>query len=238
MTIQRRSHPPTYVGSDIAHSSLLGMLPERTRAFTLIELLIVVAIIAILALIAVPNFLEAQVRAKAARVKTDLRGIAVAVEAYAVDVGDYPRNWMWGYGTLPPDLTTPVSYLTSLGILDPFAVYWNDPHATVFPQWKDYTPYYTYNRILPLSEAQQFPADSPWIPGPESTDGPAYNEGALLKYGQWRLLSIGPDRAWIIDMDYDSMDIAYDPTNGSVSFGNLTRTQRHPEGKVLYAPPR
>ena len=38
------------------------------RAFTLIEVLIVVMIIAILAAIAVPNFLEAQVRAKTSRV--------------------------------------------------------------------------------------------------------------------------------------------------------------------------
>jgi prepilin-type N-terminal cleavage/methylation domain-containing protein len=60
------------------------------NGFTLIELLIVVAIIAILAAIAVPNFLEAQVRSKVARVKSDHRTIATAIEAYHVDNNKYP----------------------------------------------------------------------------------------------------------------------------------------------------
>ena len=60
------------------------------RAFTLIELLIVIAIIAILALIAVPNFLEAQTRAKVARVQADMRSIATTLEAYYVDHNVYP----------------------------------------------------------------------------------------------------------------------------------------------------
>ncbi len=61
------------------------------RAFTLIELLIVVAIIAILAAVAVPNFLEAQVRAKIARVKTDMRTLGTALESYRVDNTGYPE---------------------------------------------------------------------------------------------------------------------------------------------------
>src|SRR5438105_4516457 len=69
---------------------------KNHAAFTLIELLIVVAIIAILAAIAVPNFLEAQVRAKVARVKADMRTITVGVESYTVDYNRPPTrhsNW-------------------------------------------------------------------------------------------------------------------------------------------------
>lgn len=104
------------------------MALHRLRtAFTLIELLIVVAIIAILALIAVPNFLEAQMRAKVARVHNDLRMLAVGLEAYCVDWNDYPEKtdeslFVPGYSDNQRGflrLTTPVAYLTTIPF-DPF----------------------------------------------------------------------------------------------------------------------
>jgi prepilin-type N-terminal cleavage/methylation domain-containing protein len=90
------------------------------RAFTLIELLIVVAIIAILSAIAVPNFLEAQVRAKASRARSDLRTLATAIESYRVDQNAYPSGVVHGHLTWLRWLTTPIAYLTDRDLEDPF----------------------------------------------------------------------------------------------------------------------
>jgi type II secretion system protein G len=63
---------------------------ERQSGFTLIELLIVIAIIGILAAIAIPNLLNAVQRGKQKRTMSDMRALATAVEAYAVDNNAYP----------------------------------------------------------------------------------------------------------------------------------------------------
>ncbi len=102
------------------------MMNKKT-SFTLIELLIVVAIIGILAAIAVPNFLNAQLRAKLARVKNDLVTLSKAHEMYFLDNNSYPPesedNIFVGYR--PPHeaglffLTHPIPYISTLPH-DPF----------------------------------------------------------------------------------------------------------------------
>ena len=65
------------------------MLARNKKGFTLIELLIVVVIIGILAAIAIPKFAATKDKAKLASVKTDLRNIMTAEEAYFSDYNAY-----------------------------------------------------------------------------------------------------------------------------------------------------
>src|SRR5271155_3149714 len=55
------------------------------RGFTLVEIMIVVAIIALLASIAVPNFLRARKRSQATRILEDLRLLDSATDQYAIE---------------------------------------------------------------------------------------------------------------------------------------------------------
>lgn len=179
------------------------------HAFTLIELLIVIGIIAILALIAIPNLLEAQTRAKVSRAKSDMRTIATALEAYATDSHAYPPDYDSNIypGISVPDesltfaaLTTPVAFITSVP---------RDPFRPVFSAWQrgSYFDYYG-------ADASPF----------YST--PANIEAWTSHNIKWFIFSIGPDKVndrLPANMDAPA-DYSYDPTNGTASSGDFGRS--------------
>jgi len=64
---------------------MLRKLNKKHAGFTLVEIMIVVAIIALLAAIAVPGFLRARKRSQASKILNDLRMIDSAVDQYAIE---------------------------------------------------------------------------------------------------------------------------------------------------------
>lgn len=215
----------------------MNSIQKFRRAFTLIELLIVVAIIAILAAIAVPNFLEAQTRSKVSKVKADMRSLATAIEAYAVDHNNYPfyknpqdfdfpnydrsapGSLMPGRfeRRLPITLTTPIAYMTTL-LLDLF------PNQNA-PEADEKIPHpYHYSTDQDNSAnpgaapgLDQYPVRALYsmITTGTVTGAPYANDSVI-----WMMLSHGPD------IDHDNPDdgfvpSSYDPTNGTISSGDI-----------------
>lgn len=202
------------------------------RAFTLIELLIVVAIIAILAAIAVPNFLEAQTRSKVSRAKADMRTLATATESYAVDYNHYPIPSDEDGGQIlsstspKPDwpetrvstlITTPIAYITAR-LNEPFSGQGSENPQFHFAsvdyiEWVDAVG----GRRQLSAEAEEYYEYIHELTGQEMT---------AVRYF---MLSHGPD----IDHDFsghhhherqaeeEGEPALYDPTNGTVSSGDI-----------------
>ena len=64
---------------------MLRTLHSKRGGFTLVEIMIVVAIIALLAAIAVPNFLRSRKRSQATTILEDLRAIDAAIDLYSIE---------------------------------------------------------------------------------------------------------------------------------------------------------
>ncbi len=225
---------------------------EKVSGFTLIELLIVIAIILILISIALPNFLEAQVRARLTNTRACLHAYRTANESYFTDFNAYVPDvnggetvrgrkgysWAtwWSVNRKMPCgnvgelctyamLTTPIPYMKKL-CYDPFLNEQKDNRAGEPISLPEYTSY------LAGSGADQTPT-------PPNTRK-WYAERSGLRYV---ILSRGAD----LDMDAGNYDMLwlylgnhthhvtqipaiYSATNGTYSNGDMVVSNRGHEG--------
>ncbi len=198
----------------------------------MIELLIVVAIIGILAAIAVPNFLNAQIRAKVSRSYADMKNLTTAIESLRLDKGVMLVDWWdddaeWGHERLRevfnmvgagPDfearspacllapLTSPVSYMSSIP-KDPFAPKESSPETS-----------YRYADNDPAGEGYDHGLGALF---PENAPALGLRE---LNVNDFILVGAGPDGQMGLGAGYGDpvRALPYDISNGLNSAGDIT----------------
>ena len=172
--------------------------------FTLIELLIVVAIIGILAAIAVPNFINAQLRAKVTRAYSDMGSLAMALDMYFLDNNKFPTsNYKESFPTRPfRRLTTPIAFMASFPT-DPFR---SSDKVKTHSLYQSSGPDYTYYMC----------SDTNAYAGPNTPGDSTYQMSF-----DWFMISPGPapQDVWIF----------YDISNGVASQGYIYRSNNKEE---------
>lgn len=71
---------------------ILSQIRDRRKGFTLVELLVVIVVLAVLAAIVLPKFMDSSARSKEASLKTDLKLVRNAVATFQADIGKYPSS--------------------------------------------------------------------------------------------------------------------------------------------------
>ncbi|MBN2329706.1 MAG: prepilin-type N-terminal cleavage/methylation domain-containing protein [Candidatus Omnitrophica bacterium] len=188
------------------------------KGFTLIELLIVVAIIGILAAIAVPNFLNAQLRAKVSRVMADFRNYGTSIETYILDNNAAPwdkpcPSGDHGWASCLSRLTTPVAYMSAV-IPDVF-------------QAKDVIGNLSASHFVGGRTSGKLAYDYTTIYFNGGVSTPSAIWQNLFGRSLWRLCSAGPDQALINVSNRQWLAPPWDASNGLMSPGDITYSQQN-----------
>lgn len=189
------------------------------RAFTYIELMVVFTVIAILAAIAVPNFLTAQVRVRVARARADMATLCAALANYRLDHHAYPPNFRWVDQTLgfaaTDEATAAAPAPAAPSVRPPEAL---DQSVSPLVALTTPTPYVTALAPDPFNLRRD--GNYVYLNWSRFPEGGARVEaaGAVLPAV---LASEGPDNC--LDLLYPQPVgiLLYDPTNGTVSGGDL-----------------
>lgn len=207
-------------------------MKRQCRGFTLIELLIVIAIILILIAIALPNFLEAQIRAKVTKAAGEIRTIGIAQEEYNLDWKQYTNDCI-GSDSTPPrqgclQLTTPIAYISELPA-DPFGeAFRSGSSARILLDGKAVDFYPMGTGVNPRTFQKAFATSG--APPPFSQQNLPIREAYIIYSSGPSDKEPGnptatfPAEANIEDPSTGQGWIVYAATNGTKSFGGIIRT--------------
>jgi prepilin-type N-terminal cleavage/methylation domain-containing protein len=205
---------------------------KQRNAFTLIELLVVISIILILIAIALPNFLNAQLRSKVARCKGDFHGVSTALFAYQGDYRKFPPSFPIGLAlgaemmNLALNiLTTPTKYMSSVEhLIDPFSA------GGTIRSVRESRPiymYFSYDKPV-YGDAGHPTKGQEWIWRAIYV----HNNPPEVAHPGFMLFSSGPDIKddnlyWAevapIGTEQVYRNLVYSPTNGLRSWGDIGR---------------
>jgi type II secretory pathway pseudopilin PulG len=209
-----------------------GLVAQTRRAFTFVELLIVVAALALMGAIFLGSFTRASLQSDVALAQSRMATLADALEAYKVDNGVYPACDRSGLvvrrtaGELEvlERLSTPIAYVADSLLPDPFPASFRRVSSTAAAQAAEAPTAVAGNEWLGSFIYQS------WLDTNRSqTTVDSFVPTRLLPATAYALQSAGPSATMhnlggILANDFlpdGPVLLMYDPTNGAVSAGGI-----------------
>ncbi len=200
---------------------------DQRFGFTLIELLIVIAIILILISIALPNFLEARVRAHVTKIKGEMHSLQIALESYRTEY-EQKKTCIPKVPPLNRDIYTayplPYDYISRIGRVphvDDITVRWGLTELTTPIQFMKTLPYASFT-TLGSREGGNYNArpDAGTSYEPPHYFYKQYDVG-WRPSREWMLRDTGPEQIFNNAWFSGQPAMMYSPTNGTISRGDI-----------------